>query len=174
MSPRAYFQNFRLGKSNCFPATRGPGGVLPYNIDGVLVLPLGGKIWTLHWFIVIKFKLNRCCSCRGLRSNVRVLREKCRELFFQSQLIYNFIISSSLGRSERELEQRPKNVMRVPLRESRVGHFVRFDRFGHCGHRLSFLLWSLWSWWFWSLHYKRIFPCFNIFFFYPSSPSLAL
>ena len=65
---------------------------------------------------------------------MRVLREKCRELFFQSQLIYNFIISSSLGRSERELEQRPKNVMGVPLRGSRVGHFVRFDRFGHCGH----------------------------------------
>lgn len=65
---------------------------------------------------------------------MRLLREKCRELFFQSQLIYNFIISSSLGRSERELEQRPKNVMRVPLRGSRVGHFVRFDRFGHCGH----------------------------------------
>ena len=60
-----------------------------------------------------------------------MLREKCRELFFQSQLIYNFIIRSSLGRSERELEQRPKNVMRVPLRGSRVGHFVRF---GHCGH----------------------------------------
>lgn len=65
---------------------------------------------------------------------MRLLREKCRELFFQSQLIYNFIIRSSLGRSERELEQRPKNVMRVPLRGSRVGHFVRFDRFGHCGH----------------------------------------
>ena len=47
---------------------------------------------------------------------MRLLREKCRELSFQSQLIYNFIISSSLGRSERELEQRPKNVMRVPLR----------------------------------------------------------
>ena len=47
MSPRAYFQNFRLGKSNCFPATRGPGGVLAYNIDGVLALDLGGEIWTL-------------------------------------------------------------------------------------------------------------------------------
>ena len=65
---------------------------------------------------------------------MRLLREKCRELSFQSQLIYNFIISSSLGRNERELEQRPKNVMRVPLRGSPVGHFVRFDRFGHCGH----------------------------------------
>lgn len=60
-----------LGKSICFPATRGPSGVLPYNIDGVLVL-----------------------------------------------------------RSEKELEQRPKNVMGVPLRKSRVGLFVRFDRFG--------------------------------------------
>ena len=25
-------------------------------------------------------------------------------------------------------------MMRVPLRGSRVSHFVRFDRFGHCGH----------------------------------------
>ena len=49
-------------------------------------------------------------------------------------MICNFIISSSLGRSEREFEQRPKNVMGVPLRVSRVGHFVRFNRFGNCGH----------------------------------------
>ena len=106
---------------------------------------------------------------------MRLLREKCQELSFQSQLIYNFIISSSLGRSERELEQRPKNVMRVPLRGSRVAHFVRFDRFGHCGHIDQF------DCFFFSGHFglggfglftiNEFFPCFNIFFFYP--PALA-
>lgn len=64
--------------------------------------------------------------------------------------------------------------MGVPLRGSRVGHFVRFDRFGRCGHIDQFDRFFL-SGHFglggqWASHYKRIFPSFNIIFCYPSSP----